>query len=64
MSDPVKPEQETLSVPRSIRFTPSQWEKIEAAAAEFSREHGMMTDSAEIVRSGAMRRADEILGAA
>ena len=61
MNQPVKQEQESLSLPRSIRFSPSQWEKIEAAAAALNEREHLGVDAADIIRSGAVRRADEIL---
>ena len=63
MTGPAIPESEPLSQARTIRFTPSQWERIEAAAAAFSEHTGMRIDAVEVVRSGASRRAEEILEA-
>lgn len=64
MTAPTNPDPEPLSFARSIRFTPSQWERIEAAAAAMSAQTGMRIDAVDVVRSGADRRADEILSAA
>lgn len=64
MPDPVKPETETLSLQRSIRFAPSQWERIEAAAAKLSAREHMPIDPVDVARSGAIRRAEEILSEA
>lgn len=61
MPDAATPETENLSVPRSVRFTPSQWERIEAAAAKMSDRTGLRIDTVDIIRSGADRRAIEIL---
>jgi hypothetical protein len=64
MQEPVKAEAENLSIQRSIRFAPSQWAKIEAAAAALSAREHMNIDPIEVARSGAIRRAEEILEAA
>ena len=64
MPDPATPEPEALSFARSIRFTPSQWERIEAAAKAMSARIGMPIDAVDVVRSGADRRAEEILSEA
>lgn len=64
MTAPATPDPEPLSFARSIRFTPSQWERIEAAAAAMSARTGMRIDAVEVVRSGADRRAEEILNEA
>jgi hypothetical protein len=64
MPEPVKAETENLSLQRSIRFSPSQWEKVEQAAAKLSAREHLNIDPVEVARSGAIRRAEEILAEA
>lgn len=63
MPEPVKLDPPEDKV-HAVRWRLDQWERLEAAAATLSEREVLNVTPTDIIRSGAMRRADEILGAA
>ncbi len=62
MERPVKTEPEEKV--HAVKWRGEEWERIEAAAKALSDEQHFPVTPTDIIRSGAVRRADEILGAA
>jgi len=57
-------ETETKTERLSVAVTPTDLETIERAARALSDREGVTVSVSDLVRSGAMRRAEEILSAA
>ena len=61
MPDPVKADPQEDKV-HSVRWRVEQWQRLEQAAALLGEREVLNVSVSDIIRSGAMRRADEILG--
>jgi hypothetical protein len=61
---PETPEVAETSIPRAVRWLPSDLERIEKAAAVLSARERLSITAADIIRRGALKETDEILSAA
>jgi hypothetical protein len=63
---PPEPAQELveLTVSRSVRWLPSDLERVERAAQVLGARERIPMSAADIIRRGALKEADEILSAA
>lgn len=52
------------TIPRAVRWLPSDLERIERAAAVLSARERLSITAADIIRRGALKETDEILSAA
>ena len=67
MADAIKEtdaEQEVADVVRSQRWTADEWRRIGKAAERLGEREHLNLSHADIIKSGALRRADEINDAA
>lgn len=63
MNEPVKQEVTEEKV-HAVKWRGEEWDRIEAAAAAMTEREHFPVSPTDIIRSGAVRRADEILGQA
>jgi len=50
--------------PRGVRWTPSEWRRIQEAVAKLAEQQERRASASEVIRTGTLRRVEEILGAA
>lgn len=62
MSEPEKPE--ATEKKHTVIWQGDDWEKLEKAARALNEREHLNLAPVDIIRSGALRRAEEILGAA
>lgn len=49
---------------RGVRWKPDEWARIQEAVAALAARHQVRATAADVIRSGTLRRVEEILGAA